>query len=146
MDEVTRTFTASHKHCDRQFAALEHAFASADWGPAESHFRQLRDDLLRHLAAEEEILFPAFEKVTGHAQGPTRVMCMEHDQMRELLQEMSQALAARDSGALPGIAETLLILMQQHNMKEEQVLYPMLDEMVAESERREAVEKLAHHT
>ena len=145
MDDLTRTFTASHKHCDRQFAELERAFAAADWVPAEAHYRQLRDDLLRHLAAEEEILFPAFENITGHAQGPTRVMCMEHDQMRELLEEMSQALAARDSGALPGIAETLLILMQQHNMKEEQILYPMLDEMVAENARREALEKLGHH-
>jgi iron-sulfur cluster repair protein YtfE (RIC family) len=145
MDDLTRSFTAHHKHCDRQFAELERAFAAADWGTADAHFRQLQDDLQRHLAAEEEILFPAFEKVTGHAQGPTRVMCMEHDQMRELLQEMSQALAAKDSAALPGIAETLLILMQQHNLKEEQILYPMLDEMVTESARREALEKLVHN-
>ena len=144
MDELTRAFTANHKHCDQQFAELERAAAEADWGPADILYRQFRDDLLRHLAAEEEILFPAFEQVTGNAQGPTRVMCTEHEQMRELLQEMSQALAARDAGALPGIAETLLILMQQHNMKEEQILYPMLHEMLAESTRREAMEKLAH--
>lgn len=144
MTDVTLAFTASHKHCDEQFAELEGAVAAAAWGRADALYEQLRDELLCHIAAEEEILFPAFEQVAGHGQGPTRVMCMEHGQMRELLEEMSQALAARDAGALPGIAETLLILMQQHNMKEEQVLYPLLDEMVPESARREAVEKLAH--
>ncbi|OGT80331.1 MAG: hypothetical protein A3H91_09985 [Gammaproteobacteria bacterium RIFCSPLOWO2_02_FULL_61_13] len=144
MVELTPIFTADHKHCDQRFAGLEHAVAEGDWGLANSLYRQFQDEMLRHMATEEEILFPAFEQVTGQAQGPTRVMCMEHEQMRELLQEMSPALAAQDAGALAGIAETLLIFMQQHNMKEEQVLYPMLDEMVAESTRQEAVGKLAH--
>ncbi|MBI1732962.1 MAG: hemerythrin domain-containing protein [Gammaproteobacteria bacterium] len=143
MDELTRAFTANHKHCDEQFAQLEQAAAAADWARAGTCYRQFSEELLRHVAAEEEILFPAFEQAAGHAQGPTRVMCMEHDQMRELLQELSQALAARDAGAAAGIAETLLILMQQHNVKEEQILYPMLDEMVEEGVRREAIGKLA---
>ncbi|TRZ68118.1 MAG: hemerythrin domain-containing protein, partial [Rhodocyclaceae bacterium] len=29
------------------------------------------------------------------------------------------------------VAETLLILMQQHNMKEENILYPMCDQALA---------------
>lgn len=77
------------------------------------------------------MLFPAFENATGMTQGPTQVMRMEHGQMRELTEQMNQALAAQDADAFAGAAETLLILMQQHNMKEENILYPMCDQALA---------------
>lgn len=48
----------------------------------------------------------------------------EHDQMRELLVAAKFALDARDEDDYSGTAETLLIMMQQHNMKEENILYP----------------------
>lgn len=144
MDELTRVFTASHRHCDGQLAQLEHALAAADWDAADRLFHVFQDELQGHLATEEEILFPAFEQVTGQALGPTQVMRDEHEQMRELLQEMAQALTTRDATALPGVVETLLILIQQHNIKEEQVLYPMLDDMVPEAVRQDALVKLGH--
>jgi iron-sulfur cluster repair protein YtfE (RIC family) len=142
MNELTRRFTDHHKHCDLQFANLEQAAAAGAWDRADACYLAFNDDLLRHLAAEEEILFPAFEAATGNAQGPTRVMCIEHEQMRDLLEELSDAMAARDSGKLAGIAETLLVLMQQHNIKEEQILYPMLDELAPPDARDAALTKL----
>ena len=42
-----------------------------------------------------------------------------------------EALAAQDAEDYAGNAETLLILTQQHNMKEENVLYPMCDQHLA---------------
>lgn len=75
-------------------------------------------------------MFPAFEAATGMTQGPTQVMRMEHRQMRGLMAQMQQAWAERDGEAFAGAAETLLILMQQHNMKEENILYPMCDQHV----------------
>jgi hemerythrin-like domain-containing protein len=44
---------------------------------------------------------------------------------------MHAALAQRDGDEFAGEAETLLILMQQHNMKEENILYPMCDAHLA---------------
>jgi iron-sulfur cluster repair protein YtfE (RIC family) len=44
---------------------------------------------------------------------------------------MNEALVARDAENFAGAAETLLILMQQHNMKEENILYPMCDQALA---------------
>ena len=40
-----------------------------------------------------------------------------------------------------GVAETLLIMMQQHNMKEENVLYPMCDQHLA-AEMAQVVQRL----
>ena len=59
--------------------------------------------------------------------GPTEMMRYAHEQMRALLAQMREACAARDADAYGGAAETLLMLMQQHNMKEENILYPMCD-------------------
>ena len=56
--------------------------------------------------------------------------------MRALLTELAAACAAHDREAYAGVAETLLMLMQQHNMKEENILYPMCDQALgAEAER-----------
>ena len=60
--------------------------------------------------------------------GPTQVMRVEHEQMRELLSAAQSALSAQDADDYAGNAETLLIMMQQHNMKEENVLYPLCDD------------------
>jgi hemerythrin-like domain-containing protein len=54
-------------------------------------------------------------------------MRMEHGQMRGLLVQMAANLAVRDAEDFGGNAETLLILMQQHNIKEENILYPLCD-------------------
>ena len=58
-------------------------------------------------------------------------MRSEHEQMRELLAAAKKALDERDADDYSGTAETLLIMMQQHNMKEENVLYPMCDQQLA---------------
>ena len=79
------------------------------------------------MAMEETILFPAFEKETGNTNGPTSVMRAEHKQMLELMQQMDEAIAKRDAQNFFGYAETLNIMLQQHNMKEESMLYPMID-------------------
>ena len=58
---------------------------------------------------------------------------MEHGQMRELTQSLLKAITEKDQDGFLGDAETLLILMQQHNMKEETMLYPMIDRVAGEN-------------
>ena len=60
--------------------------------------------------------------------GPTQVMRLEHTQMRALLDDANAALNSGELDDYLGQAETLLIMMQQHNMKEENILYPMCDQ------------------
>ncbi|MBL3588553.1 MAG: hemerythrin domain-containing protein, partial [gamma proteobacterium endosymbiont of Lamellibrachia anaximandri] len=81
-------------------------------------------------AMEEEVLFPAFEEVTGMAMGPTVVMRGEHAQMRDLFQEMTESVEAKDQDRYLGLSDTLLVVMQQHNAKEEQMLYQMSDQVL----------------
>ena len=55
------------------------------------------------------------------------MMRHEHEQMRALITELGKALEDKKRDRYIGLSETLLIFMQQHNMKEEQMLYPMID-------------------
>jgi len=130
MTTIDELMTAGHRSCDRYFAAAEAAVADADWPGAEDAWRRFVRVLDKHITGlEEELLFPAFEEVNGPA-GPTQMMRMEHDQMRIMVEQISAALSARDKLAFLGLAETLMLLIQQHNMKEEQILYPMMDESI----------------
>lgn len=127
---IAQHLTAEHRLCDQLISSLEEAMAGDDWSATTAAWHALRDELLRHFAVEEERLFPAFEKQSGITQGPTRVMRMEHSQMRELLAAGDAAVAAQDGENLAGVVETLLIMNQQHNLKEENVLYPMCDQLL----------------
>ncbi|RMD71080.1 MAG: hemerythrin domain-containing protein [Gammaproteobacteria bacterium] len=122
-----------HRRCDELFAMAEEAVSKGAWEEAQRLNEQFLAAMAHHLGMEEDILFPAFEAATGMIQGPTQVMRMEHEEMRRLLEGMKKALEGRDAEGYLGLAETLLMLMQQHNAKEEQVLYPMADRALEES-------------
>ena len=128
MTALTHPLKRHHKHCDDLFADAEAAVAARNWPVALSLTSRFANELETHFRTEEETLFPAFESATGMTAGPTQMMRYEHAQMRDLLAQMHTALEAKDGNAFSGAAETLLILMQQHNMKEENILYPMCDQ------------------
>lgn len=127
MSSLTQPMHDHHKHCDELFADAESAAHDGDWAGCAKAFGGFRGEIEAHFATEEQVLFPAFESSTGMSAGPTQVMRMEHSQMRELLGQIGNALADKDADGFAGAAETLLVLMQQHNMKEENILYPMCD-------------------
>ena len=58
-------------------------------------------------------------------------MLMEHAQIKELLKQMGAAVERKDAQEYGGLAETLLMVMQQHNHKEENILYPITDQILA---------------
>lgn len=134
MTSIQEFMTQDHRHCDDSYAATEEQVAAGQWGNAAGCWQAFRNALDIHLRREEEVLFPAFEAKTGMSQGPTAVMRTEHEQMRSIVAQMDAALVERDAESFLGLAETLMILTQQHNMKEEQVLYPMSDEVLGDAD------------
>ncbi len=127
MTTIAEFLAAEHRGCDEVFAAAEDAANEGDLSRCRADFQEFCKVMEQHFRREEEVLFPAFEQASGNAMGPTRVMRLEHQQMRDTFDEMNNALASGDLEEFLGQAETLLILMQQHNIKEEQMLYPMCD-------------------
>lgn len=128
MNNIKGLLADDHRRCDDIFAEVEQAVATQAWDRASAAFAGFSRAMQQHFAAEEDLLFAAFEAQSGITMGPTQVMRQEHAQLRELMAAAQQALAAQDADDYSGNAETLLIMMQQHNMKEENVLYPMCDD------------------
>lgn len=130
MNNIKNFMTGDHRQCDELLAHVEQALTARSWNEASAAFAGFQAAVLQHFAAEESLLFPAFEEKTGMLSGPTQVMRGEHVQMRELMAAAHEALLAQDAEDYEGNAETLFIMMQQHNVKEENVLYPMCDQLL----------------
>jgi hemerythrin-like domain-containing protein len=126
-ETISSYLTQDHRACDEEFANMENAVASEDWANATELFNKFSSDLEHHFNMEEQVMFPTFEQKTGMMGGPTQVMRMEHEQMRSVVAQLQNALDSKDKNNFFGVSESLMMLMQQHNMKEEQMLYAMAD-------------------
>ncbi len=141
MSKISEYLSHGHHHCDELFVAAENAVADGRLEEARSLYDAFRDEMEVHFAMEENVMFPAFENATGMSGGPTEVMRSEHLQMRELLDQMQAAFAKPDTYEYLGLSETLLMVMQQHNFKEEQILYAMADRALS-SEAESIIERM----
>lgn len=145
MATISEYLGQDHRCCDNLFERVERSVVKAQWEEAEPAFRSFDEAMQRHMAMEETVLFPAFESATGMASGPTRVMREEHRQIRGLLAGIDFTLKERDAVGFDGHAETLNILLQQHNIKEEGMLYPMSDRALS-GKRQEIIDAMHHIT
>ena len=130
MSAITGLMQQNHKECDELFSAAEVAASEGEWDKTALAWQAFTNELEQHITVKEEgILFPAIEAVNG-PMGPTQMMRAEHEQMRALVTQIESAVNEQDAQKFLGLSETLMMLMQQHNMKEEQILYPMIDQSV----------------
>ena len=128
MASIRELMTEDHRHCDDLLAAAEEAVGAKKLEAAVQALAAFQQAMLAHFDSEEQILFPSFEAATGMVQGPTKIMRMEHMQIRQLIEEAVEALANADVETYLGQVDTLVVMMQQHNLKEENILYPMCDQ------------------
>lgn len=123
-------FTEDHRRCDELWAEIE--AVADDAAAARAAFDRFEHAMRQHFAMEEEVLFPAIEEAAGmHGGGPTYVMRMEHAQMKNMLEQMATAAAGGHLDEVLDQGDTLLMLIQQHNVKEEGILYPIADNVLA---------------
>ena len=139
---ISQFMTQEHRDCDTAFAKAEQLAADGKWEEAEQAFLEFANDTLKHFKREEEELFPAFEAQTGSAEGPTQVMRYEHEQVRGLIGKLAEAIESQDRDAYLSLCESMMILLQQHNMKEEQMLYAMCDRVLPPELKTETLEKM----
>ena len=124
MSSIKEYLTNDHRACDAVFAQMEEK-ANNSLVDAKELTEAFVADMERHFQREERVMFPEFETKTGMLNGPTEMMRQEHSQMRNLMQQLLVAIDNNDKDKFFGLSETLMILLQQHNMKEEQMLYTM---------------------
>lgn len=125
---INQFMTADHRACDEQFAQLENIVDQGNFEGAKAMFEEFHSHMMHHFDMEEKVMFPKFNECEGGGCNPTGVMLMEHDQMRNLFNQMQNAIDENDKEKFLGLSENLLFVMQQHNMKEEQMMYNLADE------------------
>ena len=140
--DVTDYMQADHSRLDKILEAFQEARKGEKWGEALIAFKEFDMGLRRHIQAEEEVLFPLFEEKTGMTDGgPTFVMRMEHTDIRDFLEKIKAATEAKDGDAAAEATQMLTATLTDHNMKEEQILYPESDSFLSEAERKDFIRK-----
>jgi iron-sulfur cluster repair protein YtfE (RIC family) len=128
-DSVTDLLQDDHRRLDAVRAEAKRSVTAGDLARAAARFREFRGGLERHIVAEEDVLFPALDRLTGGgAGGPLAVMRHEHAEIRGMMAELAAALDGGAAAEATRRLGDLNALLLAHNGKEEHVLYPMTDE------------------
>jgi len=127
MTTIQQAFSADHRDCDETLASVEKGLIAKAGAESDKAFARFRAQLEGHFNAEEQTLFPALEAAFSDGSGPVAVMRSEHTQVRELCDQVQDLIDRGDFERAAEAVDTLFSLLQSHNIKEEQVLYPMCD-------------------
>ncbi len=135
MQYISDYMNRDHRLCDEACTRAVQGAEARDWTRVAHEGGAFLREMERHIRIEEEILFPAFEERTGMVSGPTATMRLEHTSIRNLLGQMAAAIEARQAEQFLDRAASLVSLLETHNMKEEMMMYPMLDQALGDDAR-----------
>jgi len=140
---ISDHYGEDHDRLDELFHRFQ-TLKSSDRESAVRAFQEFKTGLEQHIVWEEEILFPAFEHKTGMTDGPTQVMRWEHQQIRAFLEAIAGKLAA-GANTIADDEAGLLAVLESHNHKEENILYPMIDQVTDGAERAKMFAEMEKH-
>lgn len=141
MQSISKFMEQDHDRLDDLYNQFKELKAS-DQNKANEIFSEFKSDLQKHIFWEEEILFPLFEYKTGmHDTGPTAVMRIEHKEIKNYLNEIFTNLNNGNTQT-KDLENELFEVLYAHNLKEENILYPMIDNLVDDKEREEIFFKI----
>ena len=140
--DITQVMVKEHQLILRMIALLERNVALMEQGrfrnwqffiDAVDFIRNYADRF--HHAKEEDILFIEMAAVIDQGDGclhcnPIPQMLHEHDLGRNFLQEMKMGLSKGDQKKIISAARGYAYLLQDHIFKEDNILYPMADQIL----------------
>jgi iron-sulfur cluster repair protein YtfE (RIC family) len=131
---ISAFYEQDHDRLDELFKTFQ-KLKRSDFSKAKEAFKAFKFGLQRHIVWEEGVLFPLWEEKTGMSEGgPTSVMRAEHRQIGQHLEAIHGKVADQNPDS-DQEEQALLDLLGSHNMKEERVLYPAIDQLTSAEER-----------
>jgi len=138
--KVTEALLGEHGVFYVQFDHLEQtlpAVTSLDWVKAQAAL--IQSAISTHAQLEDELLFSAIDNHLGQG-GPVAVMRMEHEEIEGTLNAIPEiqdveTICSRLLGAIQ--------VARQHFMKEEQVLFPLADQVLGFEQLQDLGERWA---
>jgi regulator of cell morphogenesis and NO signaling len=141
--EVNEALAWDHDRLDALEKGAFEARANGDFDEAGAIYAMFACGLRRHIRFEEEILFPAFETRAGFSAetGPTAVMRDEHQEILRCIGRIEAGI--KDQGAnVDTPRHTLHTVLGNHNLKEENIVYPLTDQALTADERDALVARI----
>jgi iron-sulfur cluster repair protein YtfE (RIC family) len=112
-----------------------------EWKAVDLAFNELVTHLKRHMAVEEDVLYPAYESEPNAPQGPTTALREEHSAIIRLIGDLARVIKTRGSEHVLECLTHLENQMIKHHEKEEDIFLPMASHILYAS-RDELVRKL----
>jgi regulator of cell morphogenesis and NO signaling len=138
---VSAFFEQDHDRLDALFQSFQ-TLKRHDVAKAQETFKEFKLGLQRHIVWEEDLLFPLWEEKTGMSDGgPTFVMRNEHRQIGEQLESIHHKIVQQNPES-DQEEQALLKLLGSHNLKEERVLYPSIDQVTTPEECEDVFQKM----
>ncbi|NNN06632.1 MAG: hemerythrin domain-containing protein [Elusimicrobia bacterium] len=133
-----KTESALSEFFARDHGALDGLLECVDFADAERALPALGEfhrRLERHIVWEEDVLFPAVRRAApGFIDGPIEVMRREHREIRARKAEALELLRGGDGAGARERIGVMRSIMNEHTVKEERVLYPFCDRLLADAE------------
>jgi iron-sulfur cluster repair protein YtfE (RIC family) len=143
---LAEAFTREHHEIDAGIE--EYLAAERGDGPRPAPLLRAMSALRRHIYLEEEVVFPHLP--TRTLMMPLMVMRREHGELWRRMDGLTERLGAPHDAADVGDAADvdaacgeLLALLEDHNTKEEPIVYPYMDSDLDEVERARVRDLLA---
>jgi iron-sulfur cluster repair protein YtfE (RIC family) len=131
---ISAFYEQDHDRLDELFKTFQ-KMKRSDFAKAKEAFKAFKFGLQRHIVWEEDVLFPLWEEKTGMSEGgPTFVMRAEHRQIGQQLEAVHDKVGDQNPDS-DQEEQALLDLLGTHNIKEERVLYPAIDQLTSPEER-----------
>lgn len=131
---ISEFFEQDHDRLDELFKTFQ-KLKRSDFAKAKEAFKEFMFGLQRHIVWEEDLLFPLWEEKTGMSDGgPTFVMRAEHRRIGQQLEAIHDKVAEQNLES-DHEEQALVDLLGSHNIKEERVLYPSIDQVTIQEER-----------
>lgn len=112
-----------------------------NFAKAKENYVAFKHGIERHIALEREVLFPTFQRKTGIVEGPIAALEEEHRQILTLVERINLRIQRNDSSS-NRLEHDLMVILGHHNVKEENVLYPVLDHLLSVDEKADLFIKM----
>jgi hemerythrin superfamily protein len=126
---------ADHARIDSMLTEMQHYLRVGALAEAEVRFADLGQALSRHMAAEEEILYPAMQQMSESVAQAVPAMLAEHGELRSLLPELAEALGKQDVLAMETLLPQIRRSLARHHEDEERLVYPITEWALAPSDQ-----------
>jgi len=133
MNPTDNWLVHEHSLYEELLSRCREAAETEDWGSVDRVVHELVAHLKRHMALEEEVLFPAYEATPHAPQGPTTALREEHANIVRLIRDTAQVIRTRDSDHVLECLAQLEYHMIKHHEKEEDIFLPMASHILNSS-------------